>query len=316
MKKRTVDRFWFPWWPDKWIFGSVRIEFTPAERGIWVDLLSLASKDDGHIRANEETPYPLQQLAGMLIIPEDELNKAINKFIESGKLTQKESGTLYIAKWDKYQFTDRHKRRVENEMSGKTDTIAGKKDAILNKNTLNKNKIENKEKYSKAQIFLTDLLIEKIKDNDPKAKTPKKDTNQYFKWVDSIRLCLNRDERTVDEITRGIMFAQDSDFWRGNILSTAKLRKQIPTLLLQAQREKYDYSQVGQSTKKTTPEQDEYYKARQKKEAEIRAKHKRDISDIRKAGDTKAWDILQEKIAEELREWSMNYRKEKKGGQE
>jgi len=75
-------------------------------------------------------------------------------------------------------------------------------------------------------------------------------------------------------------------------------------------------SQVGQSTKKTTPEQDEYYKARQKKEAEIRAKHKRDISDIRKAGDTKAWDILQEKIAEELREWSMNYRKEKKGGQE
>jgi len=192
-------------------------------------------------------------------------------------------------------------------------TIAGKKDAILNKNTLNKNKIENKEKYSKAQIFLTDLLIEKIKDNDPKAKTPKKDTNQYFKWVDSIRLCLNRDERTVDEITRGIMFAQDSDFWRGNILSTAKLRKQIPTLLLQAQREKYDYSQVGQSTKKITPEQDEYYKARQEKEAEITEKYKKDISKIRKVGDKKAWDVLQDKIAGEVREWSINHR-ESMGG--
>ncbi|GAI03977.1 unnamed protein product, partial [marine sediment metagenome] len=56
MKDRTTDKFWFPWWPDKWIFGSVRIEFSPAERGMWVDMLSLASKDNGHIRANEETP--------------------------------------------------------------------------------------------------------------------------------------------------------------------------------------------------------------------------------------------------------------------
>ena len=73
--------------------------------------------------------------------------------------------------------------------------------------------------------------------------------------------------------------------------------------------------QVGQSTKKTTPEQEEYYKARQKKEAEVQARYKKEISDIRKAGDKEAWDILQEKIADELREWSINYR-ESKGGQE
>ena len=86
MKKRSPDKFWFPFWPDKWIFGSIRIEFNPAERGIWVDLLSLASKDDGHIRANEETPYPLKQLSGMLIIPEEELSAAIEKFIKLKKL--------------------------------------------------------------------------------------------------------------------------------------------------------------------------------------------------------------------------------------
>ena len=77
MIKRKVDKFWFPWWPEKWLWGTIRIECTPAERGIWVDLLSLASKDDGHIRANEETPYPIQQLAGMLIIPEKELDAAL-----------------------------------------------------------------------------------------------------------------------------------------------------------------------------------------------------------------------------------------------
>jgi len=147
MKKRTADKFWFPWWPDKWIFGSVRIEFTPAERGIWVDLLSLASKDDGHIRANEETPYPILQLSGMLLIPEEQLINAIEKFIETEKLIRTECGTLYVSKWDKYQFSDRHRRRVEDTMSENSDTMSEKKTPIiynskLNKNILNKNKEE------------------------------------------------------------------------------------------------------------------------------------------------------------------------------
>ena len=115
MKKRVPDKFWFPWWPGKWIFGSVRLEFNPAERGIWVDLLSFASMDDGHIRANEDTPYLLQQLAGMLIIPEKDLESAINKFIKNKKLTKTKMGTLYVTKWEKYQFSERHKLRIARE---------------------------------------------------------------------------------------------------------------------------------------------------------------------------------------------------------
>jgi len=148
MKKRVPDKFWFPWWPDKWIFGSVRIEFTPAERGMWVDMLSLASKDDGHIRANEDTPYPIGQLAGMLIIPEKELDAAIKKFIKNKKLTKLKSGTLYVTKWEKYQFSERHKRRVEDEikkvMSAETVMVSKKKDAIVYNSTLNNNKLNNK----------------------------------------------------------------------------------------------------------------------------------------------------------------------------
>jgi hypothetical protein len=158
MKQRVPDKFWFPWWPDKWIFGSIRIECTPAERGIWVDLLSLASKDDGHIRANENTPYPLQQLAGMLIIPEEELGAAIKKFLkkprgeEKGKLTKLKTGTLYVTEWEKYQFSERHKRRVEGEMSDKKDIVSKKKDPIIYNNKVknsikkNKNPLSAKEK--------------------------------------------------------------------------------------------------------------------------------------------------------------------------
>ena len=152
MKKRVPDKFWFPWWPDKWIFGSIRIECTPAERGIWVDLLSLASKDDGYIQANAETPYPLAQLAGMLIIPEKELDAAINKFIKMRKLTKTKTGTLYVTEWEKYQFSERHKRRVEQEMAEKTAMEAKKSASILNKNTLNNNTLNNKKEGPQVNI--------------------------------------------------------------------------------------------------------------------------------------------------------------------
>lgn len=163
MKTRTPDKFWFPWWPDKWIFGSVRIECTPAERGIWVDLLSLASKDNGHIRANEETPYPLQQLAGMLIIPEDQLDNAIKKFIKTEKLTKKKSGTLYITKWEKYQFSDRHKRRVKKDMSAKTAIMSEDQDAILYNNKLDNNKVEEKKEETTSLAPLQQQIYDELK---------------------------------------------------------------------------------------------------------------------------------------------------------
>ena len=126
MKERSTSTVWFPFWADKWIFGSVRIECTLEERAIWIDLLSLASKDNGHIRANEETPYPIMQLSGMLVIQEDKLTNAIEKFIKIGKLKREKNDTLYIIKWDKYQFSDRWKREKEKEgdsrgSSGKTE---------------------------------------------------------------------------------------------------------------------------------------------------------------------------------------------------
>jgi len=183
MKKRVPDKFWFPWWPGKWIFGSVRIEFNPAERGIWVDLLSFASMDDGHIRANEETPYPLQQLAGMLIIPEKELDAAIKKFIKYKKLTRTKTGTLYVTKWEKYQFSDRHKRRVEGEMSEEEDMVSPKKDAIIYNSTLNNNKLNNNTYIDEFSQFW----------NYYNFKVAKQDTLKAFK-------ALRRKGTTLNEI--------------------------------------------------------------------------------------------------------------------
>ena len=110
MKKRTASKTWFPFWVDKWIFGSMRIEFSLEERAIWVDFLAIASKDGGYIRANEDIAYPSEQLAGMLMIPVDKLKAAIESFIKKEKLKRLKNGTLLIVKWEKYQFSERHKR--------------------------------------------------------------------------------------------------------------------------------------------------------------------------------------------------------------
>ena len=117
MKKRYSDSQWLPLWVDKWLFGSTRIELTPEERSVWIDLLALGSKDDGYIRANEGCPYGLEQLAGMLVIPKELLERTIQKCLDPkiAKLAKNSDGTLKINNWEKYELSDRHKRRIMSE---------------------------------------------------------------------------------------------------------------------------------------------------------------------------------------------------------
>lgn len=156
MKKRIAERPWFPFWVDKWIFGSMRIECTLEERAIWIDLLSLASKDDGYIRANEETPYPMKQLSGMLMIPEEKLENAIKKFIEKDKLAENSKGILYVRTWGKYQLSESYERVHKHRGRKKQDKTLqrnGKRYSDTNKNNnKNNNKKNNKNNNKKNKI--------------------------------------------------------------------------------------------------------------------------------------------------------------------
>ena len=57
---------------------------------------------------------------------------------------------------------------------------------------------------------------------------------------------IDRDGRTVDELTRIIDWVEADDFWRANILSVPKLRQKFDTLRLQSQRPRAGQSQSGQ----------------------------------------------------------------------
>ncbi len=56
------------------------------------------------------------------------------------------------------------------------------------------------------------------------------------KWLSDMERLNRIDQRTWEQITKAIEWCQDDDFWRGNIMSPGKLRKQYDQLRLAAQR--------------------------------------------------------------------------------
>jgi hypothetical protein len=118
MRQRTY-RPWIPFWVDKWLSGSTRLELEPAERSVWIDLLALAAKDEGHIRANQGVPYLERQLAGLLVVPEELLRITIEKCLSEkvNKLRRETDGTYFVINWDKYQLSERQQRNVMKKIA-------------------------------------------------------------------------------------------------------------------------------------------------------------------------------------------------------
>lgn len=78
---------------------------------------------------------------------------------------------------------------------------------------------------------LVALLAELMVANNPKAKTSPTSKG----WKDPIRLLLDRDGHEPEAVERVIRWCQADDFWRTNILSPSKLRKQFDQLTLKMQ---------------------------------------------------------------------------------
>lgn len=101
---------------------------------------------------------------------------------------------------------------------------------LIDKNRVDKNII--KKTYNPDYIRLVKYLINHIENNDSDYFKNKDKEKLTEKWYDPIRLLVERDGRSVESVKKVIEWCQDDDFWKTNILSTAKLRKQFPTLWL------------------------------------------------------------------------------------
>lgn len=78
---------------------------------------------------------------------------------------------------------------------------------------------------------MAQAMFARIVDKFPKTKAPNLD-----KWATDIRLMIDRDKRTPEEIWHTFVWANDHDFWSANILSPGTLRKQFDKLAAQKSR--------------------------------------------------------------------------------
>lgn len=86
-----------------------------------------------------------------------------------------------------------------------------------------------KNKFSVDDMITAEWLWSKIEAIKPNA-FPKKPNLE--KWADTIRLMVERDNRTHKEICTVYNYVRNDEFWRVNILSPEKLREQFPKLLI------------------------------------------------------------------------------------
>ena len=104
MAKSRWRRTWVKMWVNECLEGTIRFDFSPAERGVWYDLIMLAGRCrvPGTISANENTAYPHSYIAGLLNIDLKLLEKTLEKCKKSGRVTEDERG-IHLLNWDHYQ---------------------------------------------------------------------------------------------------------------------------------------------------------------------------------------------------------------------
>ncbi len=120
------------------------------------------------------------------------------------------------------------------------------------------NKVLNKKKETyiyppnSSEVILSEYLLSLIKRHLPNIRDP-----DIQKWAKHMNALIRIDGRHPTEVKAVIEFAQTSEFWQGNILSTDKLRKQYDTLNAQRLRNIRN-NEIRSHPKKTSYPGDDY----------------------------------------------------------
>lgn len=88
-------------------------------------------------------------------------------------------------------------------------------------------KNKSKKKFSDQQMALAKYFYSTLLVENPEHKKPNFDS-----WANTIRLANESDGRSLDDLRKVWAWCRTDDFWRGNVLSPEKLRKQFDQLII------------------------------------------------------------------------------------
>ncbi|WP_143474367.1 hypothetical protein [Proteiniborus sp. DW1] len=123
----------------------------------------------------------------------------------------------------------------ETEKQQSLDTNKNDKECIKNdkndKEDINTTCVDSEEsppvKYDEDSVYYQAALYlrKKILEFNPKCKVPNDNPKALEKWSDTIRLTIERDKRTIDEMREIMKFVFKDDFWCTVVQSPTNLRK-------------------------------------------------------------------------------------------
>ncbi len=252
---------YFPFYVNDWLSDSKVIRMKPETRGGYIHLLCYDWSDDG-LEDDDENLATLSGLNSQWNANALQLRKCFVK-CEDGRLRNPKLSNIRTAN---KLYSDEQKARAEKRwgkpMQVQCDGNAGAMPepcgpasektclslslALASSLALSLSRsmavalsyIEKKKK-EKIKTFLfgiehserAERLHDFIIQRDPNFKITGK---KIEAWANEVRLMMERDNRTLGEIDAVIEFSQTDEFWRNNILSMQKLRKQFTQLLLKS----------------------------------------------------------------------------------
>lgn len=156
-------------------------------------------------------PYPGRKIIKSLEKAQDKGISTVDGFSVDGKPTTNNTNSN-----NTNNNNTNSKKRLLSELASSSD--------VPPKNSKKKRQYDPDSKPYRCAVKLQDEILK----NKPDFKKP-----DLQKWSDTFRLMNERDGRAWKTIGKVIIYATQDDFWRSNILSADKLRKQFERLEMQ-----------------------------------------------------------------------------------
>lgn len=145
---------------------------------------------------------------------------------------------ITVLNYDSYQ-ADEHTgntRKKHERDTSETRTDINKNDKnIKNYKNILLSELKNSDFENPLYYELTISFYELFKKNlqELNISTSKLEKSKGS-WIEHIRLLIENDKRTVEELREVFTFLRNDSFWKQNILSTSKLREKFETLLIKS----------------------------------------------------------------------------------
>lgn len=163
---------------------------------------------------------------------------AIKRFEKLEFLTNESTNKnrlITIVNWRIYQGEEDETNKQTNKQLT-SNQQATNKQLTTNKNVKNDKNVKksNSRKYiyDDTHFGLAEFFYNQILHNNPEHRKP-----NLEQWANEIRLMMERDERTEEQIKYLMKWVQQDDFEMVNVLSPSKLRKRFDQLVIKVKKE-------------------------------------------------------------------------------